>query len=205
MLKVGTIADELEYELETSTLLLNSRIMGYIGVYTDKKYIDIVPDPIDALFIEKVLESKNFSDRDIVRRRLYLRLGTIADAIKIEKLCYDTSNYKNAIYEAFQRIDKNSITSKRCGHEFTIKDSYTTNDISIKKFRSIAFKQELSEIKTRMGQSINTKASNLFKCPHCGDRKSFWMTRQKRSADEEPNYDCTCLNSKCGKTFQGHY
>ncbi len=66
-----------------------------------------------------------------------------------------------------------------------------------------SFEAERREIARRSIQEVKEKESNLFRCPHCGERKSSYREVQKRSLDEAPDYKCVCLNPKCGRRFKG--
>lgn len=60
---------------------------------------------------------------------------------------------------------------------------------------------ERAAIASRVGQTIATKESTLFRCPVCGARRSTYYEKQLQGPDEAPDYFCTCLN--CGTAFRG--
>ena len=62
---------------------------------------------------------------------------------------------------------------------------------------------ERAEIAARSEQRVVEKESNLFRCPHCGERRSSYQEIQRRSLDEAPDYLCVCLNPKCRHRFTG--
>jgi DNA-directed RNA polymerase subunit M/transcription elongation factor TFIIS len=60
---------------------------------------------------------------------------------------------------------------------------------------------ERGEILLRSEQKVAVKESNMFRCPHCGERRCSYREVQRRSLDEAPDYDCLCLN--CERSFAG--
>ena len=60
---------------------------------------------------------------------------------------------------------------------------------------------ERAEIAKRSEQKVTEKESNLFRCPHCGERRSTYREVQRRSLDEAPDYLCFCLS--CRRRFTG--
>jgi hypothetical protein len=64
---------------------------------------------------------------------------------------------------------------------------------------------ERAEIAKRSNQKVEMKESILFRCPHCGERRSTYNEVQKRSLDEAPDYNCLCLNENCRRRFAGRY
>lgn len=60
---------------------------------------------------------------------------------------------------------------------------------------------ERAEIDRRREQHVQEKETNLFKCPHCGERRSTYRQVQRRCLDEAPDYICRCL--ACKRRFMG--
>lgn len=67
--------------------------------------------------------------------------------------------------------------------------------------QSVAAEKQI--IAKRSEQKVVLKESNLFRCPHCGERRSNYREVQLRALDEAPDYHCVCLNLKCGRKFMG--
>jgi DNA-directed RNA polymerase subunit M/transcription elongation factor TFIIS len=63
--------------------------------------------------------------------------------------------------------------------------------------------EERALLARRAAQRIEEKESNLFRCPHCGERRCTYVQIQIRSADEPPDYFCTCKNESCRRKFKG--
>jgi DNA-directed RNA polymerase subunit M/transcription elongation factor TFIIS len=64
-----------------------------------------------------------------------------------------------------------------------------------------AMAAERVEITRRMGQKVAVRESNLFRCPHCSERRCTYQEVQRRSLDEAPDYLCLCLS--CNRRFTG--
>jgi hypothetical protein len=62
---------------------------------------------------------------------------------------------------------------------------------------------EREENARRSRQAVRQKESVLFRCPHCGERRSAYEQVQVRGSDEAPDYFCTCLNPLCKRRFKG--
>jgi len=62
---------------------------------------------------------------------------------------------------------------------------------------------ERAEIARRSEQKVVRKESNLFRCPHCNERRCTYDEVQRRALDEAPDYICLCLNPQCGRRFTG--
>lgn len=60
---------------------------------------------------------------------------------------------------------------------------------------------ERAEIASRSMQTVAEKESNLFRCPHCKERRCTYREVQRRGLDEPPDYRCMCL--ACGRRFAG--
>ncbi|MFA6166956.1 MAG: hypothetical protein WC700_10085 [Gemmatimonadaceae bacterium] len=60
---------------------------------------------------------------------------------------------------------------------------------------------ERRRIAERASQKVAEKASNMFRCPHCGARRCTYREVQNRSLDEAPDYLCYCLD--CERRFTG--
>jgi DNA-directed RNA polymerase subunit M/transcription elongation factor TFIIS len=76
-------------------------------------------------------------------------------------------------------------------------------DLTEKELCPQATAAERAEIAKRSVQKIVEKESNLFRCPHCTERRCTYQEVQRRSLDEAPDYFCRCLNPKCGRRFTG--
>ena len=61
---------------------------------------------------------------------------------------------------------------------------------------------ERAEIQKRAVQKVEEKVSELFRCPHCGARRSTYREVQRRGLDEPPDYLCFC--QACKRRFNGH-
>jgi len=79
----------------------------------------------------------------------------------------------------------------------------TLGDMTEKELCPQATAAERAEIAKRSEQKVVEKESNLFRCPHCGERRSTYQEIQRRSLDEAPDYLCVCLNPKCRRRFTG--
>ena len=66
-----------------------------------------------------------------------------------------------------------------------------------------ATEKERLMIAKRSEQKVVEKESNLFRCPHCGERRSTYQEIQRRGLDESPDYLCICLNPRCRHRFTG--
>jgi hypothetical protein len=62
---------------------------------------------------------------------------------------------------------------------------------------------ERAEIACRGAQRVEEKESNLFRCPHCRERRCTYREVQRRGLDEAPDYRCVCLNPVCRRRFAG--
>jgi hypothetical protein len=76
-------------------------------------------------------------------------------------------------------------------------------DLSEKLLCPAATAAERAEIAARSEQKVVEKESNLFRCPHCSQRRCSYREVQRRSLDEAPDYLCVCLNHSCGRRFNG--
>lgn len=76
-------------------------------------------------------------------------------------------------------------------------------DLSEKDLCPAATAKERAEISMRAEQKVVEKESNLFRCPHCGERRCTYIEVQRRSLDEVPDYPCRCLNPACKRRFMG--
>ncbi len=65
-----------------------------------------------------------------------------------------------------------------------------------------ATKKERDLIALRSQQTVNKKASDIFRCPFCKERRCSYESVQRRALDESADFDCVCLNPMCGRTFK---
>ena len=65
----------------------------------------------------------------------------------------------------------------------------------------IANEQIRIDINRRMNQKVETRSSNMFKCPKCGARDAEYKSVQLRGPDEPTTYVCRC--NKCRTQFTG--
>jgi DNA-directed RNA polymerase subunit M/transcription elongation factor TFIIS len=65
-----------------------------------------------------------------------------------------------------------------------------------------ATKKERELIALRSQQAVVQKASGIFRCPFCKERRCSYETVQRRALDESADFDCVCLNPMCGRTFK---
>lgn len=77
-------------------------------------------------------------------------------------------------------------------------------DMTEKELCPQATSAERAEIAKRSEQKVEEKESNLFRCPHCGERRSAYREVQRRCLDEPPDYLCVCLNVNCRHRFTGY-
>lgn len=82
-------------------------------------------------------------------------------------------------------------------------DPAVLGSMSEREICPAATARERNEIARRAGQHVEEQESNLFRCPHCGERRSKYREVQRRSLDEAPDYICMCLNPACRHTFFG--
>lgn len=78
-------------------------------------------------------------------------------------------------------------------------------DLTEKALCPQATAAERAEIAKRSEQKVDEKESNLFRCPHCHERRCTYREVQRRSLDEAPDYLCLCLNPDCKRRFTGRY
>ncbi len=64
-----------------------------------------------------------------------------------------------------------------------------------------ALEAERQDIARRSEQRVQEKASQLYKCPHCGARRCTYTQVQTRAIDEAADIFCVCLD--CGRAFKG--
>ena len=107
----------------------------------------------------------------------------------------------------YATLDRNSVASKTYGT--ALLDQLLAGKLSPDSLGTMestelspdALKKERKEIEIRQQQTIAPKASGMFQCPNCKERKCQYREVQIRSSDEPPDYFCTCL--KCGVAFKG--
>lgn len=80
-------------------------------------------------------------------------------------------------------------------------DPEALGNYSEKDLCPAATARERAEIARRSEQKVVEKESNLFRCPHCSERRCTYVEVQRRSLDEAPDYMCRCLN--CKRRFTG--
>lgn len=159
------------------------------------------------------------------------RAKALEDASKIETSCYNAAVRLSKESEEPPRRQWDSppfvdVYSSRCGAICRLLDPGSSacraygpglalrllggelapealGDLSEKELCPQASAAERAEIAERSQQKVIEKESNLFKCPHCGERRSTYQEIQRKSLDEGSDYLCRCLNRKCRRRFTG--
>ncbi len=145
----------------------------------------------------------------------------IKKVIQLEKSCYNYSiivskECENPPVRSWNNLIFTNIYSTRCGivaslidikSKFSavfidkLKNGLVIDNMTEKELCPESMIEEKMDIERRNAQVVPEKVSNLFKCPHCKERKCTYKEVQKRCLDEAPDYLCYCLN--CNHRFTG--
>jgi len=182
--------------MESPRSIIITKIIDYMYEYKEyknniEKLINIAKDIERSCYNATIMDCRqsnnppprNWESYEFKDIYYSSRCGTILRLLSINS--QSTKEYGCTLV---QKIINNEIDIDQIGF-------MSENDIC-----PIAQEKERTSIKIRMGQKIDEKYSNLYKCPACKERKTTYITKQLRALDEAADIICTCLN--CSHVFR---